>query len=46
MTVNRTAKNGTAKLFIEMDSEIKPIALEYIRQLSWVNEVKVIPVVA
>ncbi|MCS7028368.1 MAG: L-serine ammonia-lyase, iron-sulfur-dependent subunit beta [Bacteroidia bacterium] len=46
MSVNRTAKNGTAKLFIEMDSEIKPIALEYMRHLSWVHEVKFIPVVA
>lgn len=46
MTVNRTAKNGTARLFIEMDSEIKPIALEYLRQLSWVHEVKAIPVIA
>lgn len=46
MTVNRTAKNGTAKLFIEMDSEIKPITLEYLKQLNWVHEVKAIPIIA
>lgn len=45
MSVNRTAKNGMAKLFIEIDANIKPISLEYITQLNWVKMVKLIPIV-
>lgn len=39
MTVNRNGKNHDAKLVIEMDSDLKPITLEYLRQLSWVENV-------
>jgi len=39
MTVNRSGKNDRAKLVIEMDSELKAITLEYLKQLSWVETV-------
>ncbi len=39
MTVNRSGKNDLAKLVLEMDSALKGISLEYLRALSWVNEV-------
>jgi L-serine dehydratase len=43
MTVSRKGKNQIARQFIEMDSGLKPITLEYIRQLSWVKHVTYIP---
>lgn len=39
MTVNRSGKNDLAKLVLEMDSPLKPITLEYLRQLDWIKEV-------
>jgi L-serine dehydratase len=43
MTVSRKGKNQIARQFIEMDSGLKPITLEYIRQLSWIKHVTYIP---
>lgn len=43
MNVSRKGKNELARQFIEMDSGIKPITLEYIRQLSWIKHVIYIP---
>ncbi len=43
MTVSRRGKNQTACQFIEMDSGIRPITLQYLSSLSWVKEVTYIP---
>lgn len=43
MSVSRKGKNELARQFIEMDSGIKPITLEYLKQLSWVKHVIYIP---
>lgn len=43
MSVSRKGKNDVACLVIEMDSGLKPVTLEYLRSLSWVNEVIYIP---
>ncbi|MHA6247880.1 L-serine ammonia-lyase, iron-sulfur-dependent subunit beta [Pontibacter sp. CAU 1760] len=43
MNVSRKGRNERARQFIEMDSGIKPITLEYLRQLSWVRNVVYIP---
>ncbi|PIQ20418.1 MAG: L-serine ammonia-lyase, iron-sulfur-dependent, subunit beta [Cytophagales bacterium CG18_big_fil_WC_8_21_14_2_50_42_9] len=43
MTVSRKGKNQLARQFIEMDSSLKPITLEYIRQLSWIKHINYIP---
>jgi L-serine dehydratase len=43
MTVSRKGRNDIARQFIEMDSGLKPISLEYLRNLSWVKEVIYIP---
>lgn len=43
MSVSRKGRNELARQFIEMDSGIKPITLEYLRQLSWVKNVIYIP---
>lgn len=43
MTVSRKGKNQIARQFIEMDSGLKPITLEYIRQLSWIKHITYIP---
>lgn len=43
MNVSRKGRNELARQFIEMDSGIKPITLEYLRQLSWVKYVIYIP---
>ena len=43
MNVSRKGKNDLACQFIEMDSGIKPLTLEYLRSLRWVNEVIYIP---
>lgn len=43
MSVSRKGKNDVACLVIEMDSGLKPITLEYLRQLSWIREVTYIP---
>ncbi|RDV16291.1 L-serine ammonia-lyase, iron-sulfur-dependent, subunit beta [Pontibacter diazotrophicus] len=43
MSVSRKGRNELARQFIEMDSGIKPITLEYLRQLDWVKHVIYIP---
>jgi L-serine dehydratase len=45
MFVSRKGRNDVARQFIEMDSGIKPITLEYLRQLSWVHQVTYIPTI-
>lgn len=43
MSVSRKGKHDAARQFIEMDSGLKEISLEYLRQLSWVHRVIYIP---
>ncbi|WP_242918889.1 L-serine ammonia-lyase, iron-sulfur-dependent subunit beta [Pontibacter liquoris] len=43
MNVSRKGRNEMARQFIEMDSGIKPITLEYLKQLSWIKNVVYIP---
>jgi L-serine dehydratase len=43
MSVSRKGKNDVACLVIEMDSGLKPVTLEYLRSLSWIQEVIYIP---
>jgi L-serine dehydratase len=43
MNVSRKGKNDLACQFIEMDSGLRPLTLEYLRSLRWVNEVIYIP---
>lgn len=43
MSVSRMGKHDVACQFLEMDSGLKPITLEYLRSLSWVKEVIYIP---
>lgn len=43
MSVSRKGKNDLACLVIEMDSGLKPITLEYLRSLSWIEEIIYIP---
>jgi L-serine dehydratase len=39
MTVSRSARNDIAKLVIELDSPIRPLTLDYLRSVAWVQEV-------
>ena len=43
MTVDRKAKNLTARLVIEMDSAPSPLTIEYLRGVSWVDKVTYLP---
>lgn len=43
MTVDRKAKNSTARLVIEMDSPPSPLTIEYLRSVSWVDKVTYLP---
>jgi L-serine dehydratase len=43
MSVSRKAKNDLAGLVIEMDSGLKPVSLDYMKNLDWVHEVIYIP---
>lgn len=43
MSVSRKGRNDLACLVIEMDSGLKPLTLEYLRSLSWIEEVIYIP---
>lgn len=43
MSVSRKGKNDLACLVIEMDSGLKAVTLEYLRNLSWIQEVIYIP---
>lgn len=37
MSVSRRGKNDLARQFIEMDSEVRPLTLDYLRALRWVR---------
>lgn len=43
MSVSRKGKNDVACLVIEMDSGLRPLTLDYLKSLKWVNEVIYIP---
>jgi L-serine dehydratase len=43
MTVDRKAKNLSARLVIEMDSPPAPSTIEYLRSISWVEKVTYLP---
>lgn len=43
MSVSRKGKHDVACLVIEMDSGLKSLTLEYLRSLSWINEIIYIP---
>lgn len=43
MNVSRKGRNEMARQFIEIDSGIKPVTLEYLKQLSWIKDVIYIP---
>ncbi|QKG52403.1 L-serine ammonia-lyase, iron-sulfur-dependent subunit beta [Hymenobacter sp. BRD67] len=43
MFVSRKGKNEAARQFIEMDSPIKDLTLNYLRHLSWVQRITYIP---
>lgn len=43
MSVSRKGRHDVACLVIEMDSGIKPVTLEYLKSLSWVNQIIYIP---
>ena len=43
MTVARSARNDIAKLVMELDSPIRPLTLDYLRSVYWVNEVIYLP---
>ena len=43
MSVSRKGKNDVACLVFEMDSGLKPVTLDYLKSLSWVNEIIYIP---
>ena len=43
MTVSRKGKNHQACQFVEMDSGLKPVTLEYLMALDWVHDIVYIP---
>lgn len=43
MSVSRRGKRELARQFIEMDSELRPLTLEYLRALPWLRRVIYIP---
>jgi len=43
MSVSRKGKNDIACLVIEMDSGLKPLTLQYLRNLGWIIEIIYIP---
>jgi L-serine dehydratase len=43
MSVNRNAKHQTAMMVIEMDEPLRPLTIEYLKSLRWVNDVIYIP---
>lgn len=43
MTVSRKGKHDMACQILEMDSGLKPITLEYLRNIKWVHEIIYIP---
>ncbi|MEM7654616.1 MAG: L-serine ammonia-lyase, iron-sulfur-dependent subunit beta [Bacteroidota bacterium] len=43
MTVNRSGKRQKAKLVFELDAEIRPLTLEYMKSLHWVQRIQYLP---
>ncbi len=43
MTVSRKGKNDMACQILEMDSGLKPITLEYLRNIKWIHDIIYIP---
>jgi L-serine dehydratase len=43
MSVSRQGKHGLACQFIEMDSPLRPLTIEYMRSLPWVKELDHLP---
>ncbi|NVO85391.1 L-serine ammonia-lyase, iron-sulfur-dependent subunit beta [Hymenobacter terrestris] len=43
MSVSRRGRHETARQFIEIDSDLRPITLDYLRQLRWVHRLIDIP---
>ena len=43
MSVSRKGRNDIACQFIEIDSEVAPITLDYLRHLDWVLDIIYIP---
>ncbi len=43
MSVSRKGRNDLACLVIEMDSGLKPVTLQYLRSLDWIQEIIYIP---
>lgn len=43
MSVSRKGKNDVACLVIEMDSGLKPVTLQYLHSLSWIQQIIYIP---
>jgi L-serine dehydratase len=43
MTVSRTSKNGAAKHVIECDSGLRPLTLQYLQSIEWIQSVLYIP---
>ncbi len=43
MSVSRKGRNDVAGLVIEMDSGLRPLTLDYLRSLTWIQEVIYIP---
>jgi L-serine dehydratase len=43
MSVDRKAKNLTARLVIEIDSAPRPLTIDYLRSVSWVEKVTYLP---
>lgn len=45
MTVDRKAKNQSARLVIEMDSELRPLTMEYIQSQHWIHGLTYLPLI-
>ncbi|WP_345225652.1 L-serine ammonia-lyase, iron-sulfur-dependent subunit beta [Hymenobacter koreensis] len=45
MNVSRKGKNQVARQFIEMDSPLSDLSLEYLRHLRWVHQVRYLPAI-
>jgi L-serine dehydratase len=46
MTVSRRGKNQAASLIFEIDTELRPLSLEYIKALPWVEQVVYVPILS
>lgn len=46
LTVNRKGKHDMAKLVFELDSEMRPLSLQYLESLEWVRQVQYLESIA